>query len=67
LLADHEPAPNLVGGTYGPNAGDSVHVNGKQCGATYTAAKVDARGPAKEKAEKTAKTEDSGSEGKKKK
>jgi hypothetical protein len=51
----------------GPNAGDSVHVNGKQCGATYTASKVDARGPAKEKAEKTAKTDDSVSEGKKKK
>ena len=29
----------------GPNQGDSVRVNGKQCGTTLTASKVDARGP----------------------
>jgi hypothetical protein len=29
----------------GPNTGDSVSVNGKQCGTTLTASKVDARGP----------------------
>jgi hypothetical protein len=55
----------------GPNAGDSVQVNGKQCGTTYTASKVEARGPAKESADK--KKDDgsddkkSGSEDKKKK
>ena len=32
----------------GPNQGDSVKVNGKQCGTTLTASKVSARGPAKE-------------------
>lgn len=29
----------------GPNAGDSLHVNGKKCGDAYTASKVQARGP----------------------
>src|SRR3954470_3266062 len=32
----------------GPNAGDSIKVNGKQCGTTLTASKVQARGPKKE-------------------
>ena len=45
----------------GPNVGDRVEVNGKQCGTTLTASKVEARGPAKDQSEKTAKTEDSGS------
>jgi hypothetical protein len=35
----------------GPNVGDSVKVNGKQCGSTLTASKVQARGPKKEHAE----------------
>ena len=39
----------------GPNAGDSVKVNGKQCGSTYTASKVQARGPKKEHADQSAK------------
>lgn len=45
----------------GPNQGDSVSVNGKQCGTTLTAAKVEARGPAPEKAGKAG---DSGSDNK---
>lgn len=32
----------------GPNAGDTVSVNGKQCGTTLTASKVAARGPGKD-------------------
>lgn len=35
----------------GPNAGDSVSVNGKQCGTTLTASKVKARGPGEDSAE----------------
>jgi hypothetical protein len=31
----------------GPNAGDSVHVNGKKCGDVLTASKAQFRGPAK--------------------
>jgi hypothetical protein len=31
----------------GPNAGDTVSVNGKRCGTTLTASKVEARGPGK--------------------
>jgi hypothetical protein len=31
----------------GPNAGDSVHVNGKKCGETLTASRAQFRGPAK--------------------
>lgn len=42
----------------GPNAGDSVQANGKKCGTTLTASKVEARGPGKESADKVAKTED---------
>ena len=38
----------------GPNVGDSVKVNGKQCGSTLTATKVQARGPKKEHAAKPA-------------
>jgi hypothetical protein len=49
----------------GPNQGDSVSVNGKQCGTTLTASKVEARGPAKE-AKKQDSSSTSGSEGKKK-
>ena len=44
----------------GPNQGDSVSVNGKQCGTTLTAAKVEARGP---KQSHDAKPQDSGSTG----
>jgi hypothetical protein len=43
----------------GPNQGDTVQVNGKQCGTALTASKVEARGPAKE--DKAAKSHDSGS------
>lgn len=32
----------------GPNAGDTVQANGKQCGTTLTASRVEARGPSKE-------------------
>jgi hypothetical protein len=35
----------------GPNVGDSVKVNGKLCGSTYTAWKVQARGPRADKGE----------------
>jgi hypothetical protein len=45
----------------GPNQGDSVSVNGKQCGTTLTASKVDARGPKPQHAAKDAKTPDSSS------
>ena len=48
----------------GPNTGDSVSVNGKQCGTTLTASKVEARGPAKEATKHDSTSE--GSEGKKK-
>ena len=49
----------------GPNVGDSVKVNGKQCGTALTAAKVQARGPKKEHAEdKQGKAEDSSEHGK---
>lgn len=55
----------------GPNVGDSVSVNGKQCGTTLTASKVAARGPGKEKADKPSKSEGSSTtsedKGKKKK
>lgn len=58
----------------GPNAGDTVSANGKACGTTLTASKVEARGPAKEgKKEGADKKKDgsedktSGSEDKKKK
>jgi hypothetical protein len=44
----------------GPNQGDSVSVNGKQCGTTLTASKVEARGP---KQSKDAKPQDSSSAG----
>ena len=42
----------------GPNTGDSVSVNGKQCGTTLTASKVQARGPAKEAKNQDSKSED---------
>ncbi len=35
------------GSLTGPSAGDMVHVNGKKCGDTLTAAKAQFRGPAK--------------------
>ena len=44
----------------GPNQGDSVSVNGKQCGTTLTASKVEARGP---KQSNDAKAQDSSSTG----
>jgi len=44
----------------GPNQGDSVSVNGKQCGTTLTASKVQARGP---KQSEDAKPQDSSSTG----
>jgi hypothetical protein len=47
----------------GPNTGDSVSVNGKQCGTTLTASKVDARSAAKD-AKKQDSSSTSGSEGK---
>ena len=37
----------------GPNGGDSVKVNGKQCGTALTAGRVQARGPKQEHAEDT--------------
>ncbi len=43
----------------GPNVGDSVSVNGKQCGTTLTASKVAARGSDKEKADKASKSKGS--------
>lgn len=46
----------------GPNVADTVSVNGKQCGTTLTASKVEARGPAK--AKKQDSSSKSGSEGK---
>jgi hypothetical protein len=49
----------------GPNVGDSVKVNGQQCGTALTAAKVQARGPKKEHAEdKQGKAKDSSEHGK---
>jgi hypothetical protein len=42
----------------GPNPGDSVKVNGKACGTTLTAGKVQARGPKPEHAAKAAKDGD---------
>jgi hypothetical protein len=54
----------------GPNPGDSVKVNGKQCGSTLTATKVQARGPKKPHADKASKDssehgKESGEHGKK--
>jgi hypothetical protein len=37
----------------GPNVADTVSVNGKQCGTTLTASKVQARGPAKDSGSKS--------------
>jgi hypothetical protein len=48
----------------GPNAGDTVSVNGKQCGTALTASKVAARGPGKE--DKHGDAGSQGKEGKKK-
>jgi hypothetical protein len=45
----------------GPNQGDSVNVNGKQCGTTLTASKVEARGPKPAGPGGDAKKHDSGS------
>lgn len=45
----------------GPNVADTVSVNGKQCGTTLTASKVEARGPAAKKQDSSSK---SGSESK---
>ena len=45
----------------GPNQGDSVQVNGEQCGTTLTASQVDARGPKPAKPGADAKKHDSGS------
>jgi hypothetical protein len=45
----------------GPNQGDTVRVNGKQCGTTLTASKVDARGPKPAESGGDAKKHDSGS------
>ena len=45
----------------GPNHGDSVRVNGKQCGTTLTASKVDARGPKPAESGTVAKKHDSAS------
>jgi hypothetical protein len=51
----------------GPNTGDSVSVNGKQCGTTLTASKVDARGPKPGDAKKQDSSATPGSQGKDKK
>jgi hypothetical protein len=51
----------------GPNTGDSVSVNGKQCGTTLTASKVEARGPKPGDAKKQGSSSTQGSEGKDKK
>jgi hypothetical protein len=45
----------------GPNQGDSVNVNGKLCGTTLTASKVEARGPKPAGSGGDAKKHDSGS------
>ena len=45
VTADTRASWSGRGTLTGPNQGDSVRVNGKQCGATLTASKVDARGP----------------------
>jgi hypothetical protein len=37
----------------GPNVADTVSVNGKQCGTTLTASKVEARGPSKDSGSKS--------------
>jgi hypothetical protein len=50
----------------GPNVADTVSVNGKQCGTTLTASKVEARGPSKQ-AKKQDSSSKSGSESKDKK
>jgi hypothetical protein len=50
----------------GPNVADIVSVNGKQCGTTLTASKVEARGPSKE-TKKQDSSSKSGSESKDKK
>jgi hypothetical protein len=46
----------------GPNVGDSVKVNGKQCGTALTAGKVQARGPKPEHGGKEAESAKDGSE-----
>jgi hypothetical protein len=46
----------------GPNVGDSVKVNGKQCGSTLTATKVQARGPKQQHAAKADKASKDSSE-----
>jgi hypothetical protein len=48
----------------GPNVADTVSVNGKQCGTTLTASKVEARGPAAKEAKKQDSSSKSGSESK---
>jgi hypothetical protein len=72
VAADTKVSWSGRGTLTGPNAGDSVQVNGKQCGTTLTASKVEARGASKESAAKNADANkgdsgsQSGSEGKKK-
>ena len=61
VTADTRVAWSGRGTLTGPNQGDSVSVNGKQCGTTLTASKVEARGP---KQSKDAKPQDSSSTGK---
>jgi hypothetical protein len=48
----------------GPNTGDSVQAEGKQCGTILTASQVEARGPKKAGSDAAAKTGDSGSSSK---
>jgi hypothetical protein len=64
VAADTKVSWSGRGTLTGPNQGDSVSVNGKQCGTTLTASKVEARGPAKEAKKQDSKPE--GKEGKKK-
>jgi hypothetical protein len=64
VVADTKVSWSGRGTLTGPNAGDSVKANGKQCGTTLTASKVEARGPSKDSDAKKgdAKPADSGSQ-----
>jgi hypothetical protein len=68
VAADTKVSWSGRGTLTGPNTGDSVSVNGKQCGATLTASKDAAHGPAKEakKHDSSSKSGSEGKEGKKK-
>ena len=65
VTADTRVSWSGRGSLTGPNVGDSVKVNGKQCGTALTAGKVQARGPKKEHAAQSDKaSKDSSKHGK---